>query len=164
MSKKISAEMHYDCTVEDAYQMMTDPDYVTERATKTGGSDVRVAVDTAGGTTTINLDRHLPADVPSYAKSFVGETLEVHEEQIWTDNGDGSHSGTMTIEFVGAPAGAKGTLELKPDGDGSVCLINAEIKSSVPLVGGKIEGVVAEQMARAIRKEEQVGHDWLASH
>ncbi len=164
MSKKITLQMHYAASVEDAYAMMTDPAYVTERAEKTGGRDVTVAVDSIGAETTIKLDRSLPAEVPSFAQKFVGETIDVAEEQVWTDQGDGTHHGTMDITFGGAPVHVKGTLDLRPDGDGCVCVVQAEIKSSVPLIGGKIEGVVAEQIERAVHKEEQVGHDWLAAH
>ena len=33
---------------------------------------------------------------------------------------------------------------------------------SVPLVGGKIESVIGEQIERGINKENQIGRDWLA--
>ena len=33
---------------------------------------------------------------------------------------------------------------------------------NIPLVGGKIEGLIADLLSKALRAEHQVGVDWLA--
>ena len=54
-----------------------------------------------------------------------------------------------------------GTMKIDAEGGGSVLRVDAEVKASVPFVGGKLEGVAAEQFDRAVRKEQEVGAEWL---
>jgi hypothetical protein len=35
---------------------------------------------------------------------------------------------------------------------------------SIPLVGGKLEGLIGDLLAAALRTEERVGRRWLAEH
>jgi hypothetical protein len=55
-----------------------------------------------------------------------------------------------------------GTLRIEPAGSGSVLKVDAAVKASVPLVGGKLEGVVADQFNRAVGAEEKIANEWLA--
>jgi hypothetical protein len=55
-----------------------------------------------------------------------------------------------------------GTIELHPDGDGSVIKVVIHAKAHVPMVGGKIENIVGEQFMRALRKEQEISPQWFA--
>ncbi|MFZ1652898.1 MAG: DUF2505 domain-containing protein, partial [Candidatus Nanopelagicales bacterium] len=62
-----------------------------------------------------------------------------------------------------APIAINGTLRLESSGTGTVLKVDVEVKSGVPLVGGKLEGVAADQFQRAVNKEQEIGLEWLAS-
>jgi hypothetical protein len=57
-----------------------------------------------------------------------------------------------------------GTLTLRADGQGSALDVVIHSKSSVPLVGGKLEQVVGDQFMRALRKEQEIAPHWFADH
>jgi hypothetical protein len=50
-----------------------------------------------------------------------------------------------------------------PDG-GSELNVRANAQVSVPLIGGKIEGVIAEQVERLLTAETAFTQDWLAGN
>jgi hypothetical protein len=141
-----------------AFALVTDPAYVEEVALATGGHDVEVSVTPSddGGATVVSI-RSLPADLPSYAKALVGDSVRLTETRVIGPAArDGSHDGTVTVEFGGAPVSVQGTLRLAAGGPGSEVAVEMSIKASVPFVGGKIEKFCAEQIERALDKESEV--------
>jgi hypothetical protein len=54
-----------------------------------------------------------------------------------------------------------GTLTKEQRGTDVVQTVTLDIKVGIPLVGGKLEGVVADLMGKAMAKENQVGREWL---
>ena len=117
--------------------------------------------DTADGGVTITSTRSMPAEVPSYAKSFVGDSLTITEVQTWGPVAeDGSARADVTVEFH-APISYTGTITMSATADGTALRNEGQFKASVPFVGGKVERVAAEQTERYLNKETQVGAEWL---
>jgi hypothetical protein len=75
---------------------------------------------------------------------------------------DGARDGTIVVEIKGAPVRLTGTITLRPEGAGTVEDVQGDLKAAVPLVGGKIEKVVAPSIQGAVAKEQEVGLRWLA--
>jgi hypothetical protein len=143
--------------------MLCDPDYVRSVAAATGGSDIEVSV-TAGddGGATIVSARSLPAEVPSYARGFVGDRIALTETRVLGPAGpDGSRDGSVVVSFGSAPATVEGTLRLAAEGSGSVIEVAMNVVASVPFIGGKIERMIADQIGAALTKEEQVAGERL---
>ncbi len=166
MSKKISAQMTYNGSdVDTVFAMLTDPNYITAKNEGTGGQNVAVEVVPDGGDgVKIVASRDLPSQIPSFAKKFVGETISTTETDNWgAANSDGSRDGLIHVDFGSAPMSVNGTLRLEASGGGTVLKVDVEVKASVPLVGGKLEGVTADQFQRAVNKEQEIGLEWLAS-
>lgn len=143
--------------------MLRDPEYVRTKAERTGGYDISVEVtDAPDGGVVISSTRSMPAEVPSYAKSFVGDSLTITEVQTWTAPAlDGSASAQVTVQF-NAPIGYRGTITLTPSADGTAVGNAGDFKASVPFVGGKVERVAADQTERYLTKEVSVGAEWLS--
>lgn len=143
--------------------MLRDPEYVRAKAERTGGYDISVDVaDAEDGGVVITSTRSMPAEVPSYAKSFVGDSLTITEVQMWTPlDASGAARALVTVEF-NAPIAYRGTIALSPAADGTAVLNAGDFKASVPFVGGKVERVAAEQTERYLTKEVTVGQEWLS--
>jgi hypothetical protein len=117
---------------------------------------VSVTPSDHGGATVVSR-RSLPAEVPSYAKALVGDTITLAETRVLGPAAaDGSREGTISIDFGGAPASVAGTLRLAASGAGTGIDVVLSIKASVPFVGGKIEKLVAEQIQAALDREQAV--------
>ena len=56
-----------------------------------------------------------------------------------------------------------GTALLTEDPDGTTETVNLTVKVNIPIVGGKIEGLIADLLVKALRAEHKVGVRYLAS-
>ena len=159
MATSLTARLDIPADPATAYRLLTDPDYVHEVAAATGGHDIDVSVTpTADGGSTVVSRRSLPADVPSYAKALVGDSITLSETRsIGPAAADGSREGRIVIDFGSAPASVEGTMRLAAAaGGGTGVDVELSIKASVPFVGGKIESLVADQVRAALSREQTV--------
>jgi hypothetical protein len=160
----INADMHYSARPERVMTVLSDPAFQEEKCRQTGALSQSVSVTTPGDRIVIDTIRRLPADsLPDFARSFLGGKLEVHEVQDWGPAaGDGSRDASLRVEIVNTPMKLNGTMEMRPDGDGSTSVtIRSQLKANIPLIGGKAEQAAAGPIRAAITKEEQLGGEWL---
>ena len=142
--------------------MMTDPGYITIRAEQTGATSVKVDVDTdEAGDTLLTIVRVVPAQLPSFAASLVGPTLEITERQAWGGIDDGRCTSTFEVTFS-APITATGSISLIEAAGVTSAHTSGHIKSTVPFVGGKVEKVALEQMELYLNKEVAIAQAWLS--
>lgn len=163
MATKIDYTQSYDAPPRAVVAMLTSDEYATLRAERTGA--LAVTVDSSSGSTdapTMLVERTLPADVPSFAKSLVGESLKVSERYEWTVADDGTARAEFTARFS-APIAFDGAISVAADGAGTTVRTTGELKASVPFVGGTIEGFAKDSMERYLRSEQRIGAEWLAA-
>ena len=141
-----------------AFLLLSDPDYVQEVASRTGGRDVKVTITSGDdGTVVIVSARTLPAKVPSYAKAFIGEHIRLTETRtLGPADDDGTRSGTLVVDFHGAPARVAGPMTLSGEDSLSALAVDLQVKASVPFVGGKVESFISDQIQASMRKEAEV--------
>ena len=163
VATKLTYEQEFPADPVTVMAMLRDPAYVQEKGERTGSHDISVDVtESDDGGVVISCTRSMPANVPSYAAPFVGDTITITETQTWAaPAADGSTSAAVTVEF-NSPLAYTGTITLSPGGAGSVALNEGAFKASVPFVGGKVEKVAAEMTEKYLEKETTVGAEWLA--
>ena len=164
MSKKISGELRFDAEPARVYAMVSDQAYVQDKNERTGGENVEAAVtDNGADGCVIVVSRDLPAEIPSFAKKFVGEQISTTQTDNWGPaDPSGNYAAKFHVDFGQAPMVIDGTMSITAEGAGAVLRVEAEVKASVPFVGGKLEGVAAEQFDRAVKKEQEIGSEWLS--
>jgi hypothetical protein len=97
-------------------------------------------------------------DIPSFARKLVGDEITIVQKEIWTD----AERGDVYVTIPGKPGDMKGTVRLDEAGGRTTESVNLEIKVGIPLVGGKIEGLVADLLLKALKTENAVGRDYLS--
>lgn len=154
---KLRHELRYDATPEQVHAMLLDPAFWAEVATATGALSEKTTVSEEGGTTRVVLEQdQRVAGVPSFAKKFVGESTRAIATTLWQ-----GHTGRYTIEAPGKPTSIAGTVSLAGSGPATVLTYDLEVKASVPLIGGKLEKLVADLTAEGFDTEGTVGAAWL---
>jgi hypothetical protein len=162
---RVEDQIHYPATPEEVATMLADPGFVERKVAATGAlSHDADVTGTAGSAFTVTTRRTMPTDtLPEVARTFVGDTIDIRQVEAWEAAApDGSRAGTVVVEIIGAPMRLTGTLSLAPDGDGTLEVLAGDLKASVPLVGGKLERAAEPAFLAAVRKEHEVGRDWLA--
>ena len=165
MSKKISRVDKYQASADAVWAMLHDRAYLDAKYQALGDNSTDVQTfDTADDSISLKVERIVPADLPDFAKKILGDTNRIEQAEKWTAVGDG-YSCDLKIEFPGKPLHVTGKLDVKPTGDASAdWVVNMEVKSSVPLVGGKLEGVVVKETLASLDKEYAFNQEWLAEH
>ncbi|HET8615598.1 MAG TPA: DUF2505 domain-containing protein [Actinomycetales bacterium] len=157
---QVNAQVFYPASPGLVFDMLTDPGFQERVCQATGALEYDVQIEQAAGEATITTRRALPTDqVPDYARSFIGSTLEVLRVDHWdAPDTDGNRDGTVTLEIKGAPIRLNGSLALRVDNTGGTKqLIAGDLRASIPLLGGKMERAAEPALMSAIRKEEEVG-------
>ena len=162
MATTLDFSQTYDAQPSTVRAMITDAEFINLRATKTGSTTVdSEVINEPGGGTTVVVTRTMPANVPSYAKSFVGETLTITERQEWAlPAADGTGTAVATAE-LSAPLAFTGSMSITTDGSVTTVRTFGVYRASVPFVGGKVEEMAKEQTVRYLTKEQEIGRDWL---
>ena len=154
-SMKFTCAVRYDAPLPDVYAMLTDPAF---RAHAMSAQQARSCDVTVNGTT-IAIDAVTPnSDIPGFARAFAGETTRSITTEHWRE---GTFA-DFTVETPGKPSTISGIRRLVPDGDGTLDTFEAEAKAKIPLIGGKIENLIAGQFQNGTAKEQAVGATWLA--
>lgn len=161
---RVEDEIRYPADPRTVATMLADPEFVERKvaATHALSQDVEVVGD-AEGSFTVTSRRTMPTDdLPDAARTFVGQTLDIRQVEAWEAPGaDGSRAGTIVVEVVGAPLRLTGTLTLTSQGDETVQLLTGDLKSSIPIMGSRLEQMAQPAFMAGIRKEAQVGREWL---
>jgi hypothetical protein len=158
--KKVSEELRYDgATLEQVHEMLADPAFREQVCDYQHvlRHTVQIKKDEKG--MTVEIDQIQAArGIPGFAKKFVGDEINIVQTEDWTS----AAKGNIHVTIPGKPGEMSGTALLTEDPDGTTETVNLSVKVNLPLVGGKIEGLVADLLSKALRAEHEVGVGWLA--
>jgi uncharacterized protein YndB with AHSA1/START domain len=155
---KLRHEITYDAPLADVYAMLADPAFRQSSATAMGVISADVTITPNGEGMSVHIDQVQPTEgVPGFAKKFAGETTRAVQTEEW----DSPAGGTITIETPGKPTSIRGTLALTETGGRTTETLDVEVKVKVPLIGGKLESLMAELVTAGMDKEQGAGEAWL---
>jgi uncharacterized protein DUF2505 len=152
-------ELSYDAPPAQVYAMLADPDFrkASCEAMEVISADVQLERDGEGFSLVIDQLQNTK-DLPAFARTFAGESTQAIQREVWL----GTTTGSLSIESPGKPTSASGTIRLEPSGAGTTEVVELEIKVKVPLLGGRLEKLMAEKVAAGMDVEHSVGVAWLA--
>jgi len=159
MSKRLRHDLTYDATMVDVYAMLADPAFREEvcQEQRVLRSIVSVDADDAGMEVTIDQVQAAKG-IPSFAKKFVGDEINIVQQETWTS----ATEGRITVTIPGKPGEMKGSSRLTEAGGVTTHTVDLDIKVSIPLVGGKIEGLISDLLLKALKVENRVGRAYLS--
>ena len=159
MPKPITHRMTYDATVTEVAAMLADRDFRTAVCERQGALRSEVDVTPRGDGKDVRIELVQPADgIPSFAQKFVGDEITIVQEESWGS----PERADVTVTIPGKPGDMKGSATLVESGGTTVETVDLTVKVAIPLVGGKLEGLIAGLLLKALQTEEQVGKEWLA--
>jgi Protein of unknown function (DUF2505) len=156
VSTRIAHRATWDVPAEEVYAELVDGDHLRARLEELGGKDpalVEHSVDASGAR--LELRHSVPVEfLPTAVRRFTGDDLVLDRVETWRVRQDGGYDGTFEVTVRGLPGTMTGTQELTDSGGGAVTEIQGEATVSVPVVGGRIEKVVVEQVGALLDAED----------
>lgn len=152
-------EISYDAAPDAVFAMLADRTFREKVCEAQQVVSCDVVITPAGrGFTMVNSQVQNTAGLPAIAKKIAGDTTQAVVTERW----DAPTSGTIEITAPGKPTNATGTITLTASGSGTTEVIELEIKVKVPLIGGRLEALMAESITSGYVTEETLGAVWLA--
>ena len=159
MSKRLKHDLTYDAPVDAVAAMLADPAFREEVCDYQRVISKKVTVTRSGDGMDVVIDMVQPArGIPGFAQKFVGDTINIVQSESWSS----PTQGDITVSIPGKPGEMAGTAVLKESGSGTVETVELTVKVNIPLVGGKLEGLIAGLLEKALVAENTVGRDWLS--
>ncbi|MCR3746615.1 DUF2505 domain-containing protein [Lentzea californiensis] len=160
MARRIEHHTTSPHSAEKVYGAMVDETYLRDRLAAIGGKDAQlVTYSSTGEKTSYQLKQGVPAEhVPSAVKAALGGDLVIQRTETWA-----AGAGTVEVAVNGVPGRLDGSFTVLDNGSGSKLTLSGEVKVSIPFLGGKIEKLIAEQVAVLLDKENEFTSQWLAN-
>jgi hypothetical protein len=159
MAKRLRHDLRYDAPMADVYAMLADPAFREEVCERQGVLRSMVTVDPDESGMEVTIDQVQAArGIPSFAKKFVGDEINIVQQETWHS----ATTGDLRMTIPGKPGEMSGTARLAESGGVTTQTVALDIKVNIPLVGGKIEGLISDLLLKALKVENRVGRDYLS--
>jgi hypothetical protein len=148
---------------------IVDPAYLADRLEALGGANASVverteSTDTGAGTSintvTFRVRQGLAAQhLPSAVRTLLKGDLVVDRTETWRHD----LTGTVRATIPGVPGEINGRMRLSDLDEGSEWVTSLEVRVGLPIIGGKIEKSIGEQVVKLLANEATFTDKWLAS-
>ncbi|GAA4697411.1 DUF2505 domain-containing protein [Nocardioides conyzicola] len=159
MSTRLTHTMTYAAALADVSAMLDDAAYRDQVIAAQGSISGTFEIETDGEITTAVVDQVMPATgLPSFATRFVGSEINIVQREEWSS----AEHADLHVSIPGKPGQMVGSIDLVEDGGSTTETVDVEITVNIPLVGGKIEKLIADMLRKALRAEEKVATAYLS--
>ncbi len=155
---KIHHRLTYAASPDEVYEMRADPAFRAQVCEAMDALSHDVTVEETDGELVVAIDMvQQTQGLPGFAKRVVGDETRVLQTERWATVDEGR----IDVDMPGKPGHVRGTLSLTEGGDGSLYTFDGEATFSIPLVGGKLEGLLGKRFVEGMDTEQRVGAAWL---
>lgn len=164
MASPIEHRAEFTQALAEVFRALSDKDALQARLDAIGGINARVnAYSHQGDEWRFQLYQGVGSDkLPSFVRMLHSGDLVVDREQTWTKTGPG-YTGTVKATVGGIPGEITAHTALASEGGKTVLRTDGEVKISIPLVGGRVEGFVAGEVTKLLQNEADFTARWLAA-
>ncbi|HEV2779198.1 MAG TPA: DUF2505 domain-containing protein [Actinophytocola sp.] len=162
MSTRFEHRATFSAPAGTVYSALVDRAFLEERLRLLGGKDAALVEHRGSGDeVSLRMRQGIDAErLPGAVRAILKGDLVVDRAEQWRPDGA---TGRVTIS--GVPGEIKSRTRLADlSGGGSELVTTAEVRVGIPLVGGKLEGVIAERVGKLLAAESEFTGKWLAEH
>jgi len=163
--KKFSFTSALDHDVERVHATLTNEEFWKNRiaASPTGDAELEVRGSGPGTISLTMADSMGTSGLPSVVRGVLPGPLVIERADEWGPLDGGIAHGVLTGGARGLPITVSARSELRAgDTGGTVVEVHGEATVKVPLVGGKIEGLIVQLVESMVRNDSREIDTWLA--
>ena len=167
MPRSFDMATDYEGSVEQVHQAFLDEQYWLARLAGSGADDatlnsIRVTPDGGVEVTTTQV---LRADrLPAVVTQFHHGDLEIRRAESWTALVGGQAEAAVSGSIPGAPVTLTGSAQLAPAELRARLAFRATVEVRIPLVGGKVENFIGNQLVDLLIAEQRFTTMWIAEN
>ena len=94
-------------------------------------------------------------DLPAFARKILGETQQLEQEEHWNLT---AGTGRIVMRPRNAPLSIQAEVRMVEAGDATRLEIDWEVKAKIPLIGGKIESLAAEEIRARMPRDAELSN------
>ena len=158
MSKRLVHELTYDAPADAVASMLADPAFREEVCDYQRVLRHTVLIESVGEGMHVTIDQWQETKgVPSFAKKVVGDETNIVQREIWST----PLLGDISVSIPGKPGDMTGTVKVVESAGRTIETVDLTVKVGIPLLGGKLEGLISDLLLKALKAENTVGRDYL---
>lgn len=152
------------------YEALADIDYLRERLQELGGANTElVEHESTDSGLRFEVRQGVPVDaLPMAARTFIGGDLIIDRSESWRRAEENHYTGEIAAEMAGVPCTITGSMWLRdlldqaeePEAR-SEFVVDGQVRVNIPLLGGKLESLVVDQLRQLLAAEVLFTADWL---
>jgi len=159
MATRLTYDLTYDAPLISVGEMLVDAAFREQVCDAQHALRKTVSVGQDGGGMKVVVDMvQASKGMPGFAQRFVGDEIQLVQTERWSD----LENGRVDVVIPGKPGQMSGTITLRESGGTTTETVEMEIRVGIPLVGGKIESLIADLLRKALKAENAVGRQHLA--
>lgn len=143
-------------------KLLHDPEFLRRRCEAAGEKNVEVKVEQLPDGLSVVVARDKEVELPAFAKKMFNPQNRIIEQTRWRRQGD-RWVAEYQVTIGGVPGEVRGKSTLAPSSMGCHYESAFEVTSRIPLVGGKLEGFVADKLEETFRSNAQRNAEQLES-
>lgn len=144
---KFSDKVTYNASAADYFKAFSNREFVEARHKGAGAISVNIiSLEYEAGShlnIEVEIETAFDAPIPGFAKKFLAETITSKQSERWELS---SNTGKLVLDAPGVPGTI--TANMRIDDHGATCDNNLDwdLNIKIPLVGGKVEKIFAEEI------------------
>ncbi|HKP43465.1 DUF2505 domain-containing protein [Mycobacterium sp.] len=169
MPRSFDMAAEYEGSVEQVHRALRDEQYWLARLADSGADEYTldsIEIDDHGGVDVVTTQTLRADRLPGLVTQFHRGDLSFVREEAWAPVRDGQASAAVKGAIRGAPATLSGTAVLASanSGGGSRLEFKVTVEVNIPLVGGKIENFIGNQLVELLIAEQRFTAVWIAEN
>lgn len=159
---KYQQTIDYPVSCEHLFARFSDPGFIMRKYAAQGATGIALVSaeqDADGFCIVVSREVPVDVDVPAFARSLVPATITLVQTDRWhVATGQGS----LDIEFKGMPVRLHCDMRIVDTPAGAHQVLDFDIKVSVPLLGGKLEKLLADDLQLKFGRDTEASLRLLA--
>lgn len=169
MPRSFDMAADYRAGVEQVHRALSDEEYWRARLADSGADEAvleRLEISADGGIDVVTNQVLRSCRLPGVVSQFHRGDLAIRRAETWTPVVGSRADAAVAGSISGAPVSLRGTVELTPlpsPPDRSARMaFHAVVEVGVPLVGGKLENFIGDQLMALLAAEQRFTSAWIA--
>jgi len=173
MPRSFDMAAHYQGSVEEVRRAFQEPEYWRARLADTPVDVATVESMRIGGASgsdgtieVVTLQTVRSHNLPGVVTQLHRGDMSIKREEIWGPVTDGAATASISGLIVNTPVNLWGIAELSPiaESGGARQTFRITIQVRAPIIGGKIEKMIGDQLAELVSREQRFTSEWIANN